>query len=55
MALVIGRKPGESVYIGDDIKITVIKTEDEMLRLKIEAPKDMYILREELVKDNPDI
>jgi len=54
MALVIGRKPGESVFIGDDIKVTVIKTEDDMLRLRIEAPKDMYILREELVSDNPE-
>ncbi|MBG9587225.1 carbon storage regulator [Cytobacillus firmus] len=50
MALVVGRKPGESIVIGDNIKITVIKTDDKMLRLKIEAPKDVPILREELVE-----
>lgn len=54
MALVIGRQPGQSVYIGDDIKITVVLTEDDMLRLKIEAPKDMKIVREELLTNNPE-
>ncbi|PEZ83295.1 MULTISPECIES: carbon storage regulator [Bacillaceae] len=38
MTLVIGRNLGQSVYIVDDIKITVVLTDDEMLRLKIEAP-----------------
>ncbi|MBK5447042.1 carbon storage regulator [Peribacillus sp. TH24] len=54
MALVIGRKPGQSVYIGDDIKITVVLTDNEMLRLKIEAPKDIKIVREELMGNNPE-
>lgn len=49
MALVVGRKSGESILIGKDIKITVIKTEDDMLRLKIEAPKEINIVREELL------
>lgn len=53
MALVVGRKPGESILIGKDIKITVIK-DDGMLRLKIEAPKEINIVREELVGNNPD-
>ncbi|WLD92967.1 carbon storage regulator [Alkalihalobacillus sp. AL-G] len=50
MALVIGRKPGESIIIDGNIKITVIKTEDSMLRLKIDAPKNVPIVREELTK-----
>lgn len=54
MALIIGRKPGESIRIGEDIKVTVIKTEDNLLRLKIEAPKDMKIVREELLRNNPE-
>jgi carbon storage regulator len=53
MALVVGRKPGESILIGDDIKITVIKTDDNMLRLKVEAPKDISIVREELLSNKP--
>jgi carbon storage regulator len=48
MALVLGRKPGESVLIGDGIRVTVIKTEDSQLRLRIEAPKDVRIMREEI-------
>ncbi|TCP21730.1 carbon storage regulator CsrA [Scopulibacillus darangshiensis] len=51
MALVLGRKPGESIIINDDIKITVIKTEDNMLRLSIDAPKDVSIVREELLEE----
>ncbi|MGE1101289.1 carbon storage regulator [Peribacillus simplex] len=42
MALVMGRNPDQSVYIGDDIKITVVLTDDEMLRLRIEAPNSRY-------------
>ncbi|MBK5482936.1 carbon storage regulator [Peribacillus sp. TH16] len=53
MALVIGRQPGQSVYIGDDIKITVVLTEDNMLRLRIDAPKNLKIVREELLNHNP--
>jgi carbon storage regulator len=52
MGLVIGRKPGEHVVlIGPDnseILIGVVKTEDGMLRLNIDAPKDYQILRGEL-------
>ncbi|HER2162499.1 TPA: carbon storage regulator [Streptococcus pyogenes] len=54
MALVIGRQPGESVYIGNDIKITVVLKDDNMLRLKIDAPKDLKIVREELLGNNPE-
>lgn len=46
--LVLGRKPGEYVMIGDDIKIKVIKSEDGNLRLAIDAPKDLSIVRGEL-------
>jgi len=49
--LVLGRKPGEYVMIGDDIKITVIRTQDKELRLAIEAPKSISIIRGEL--DDP--
>ncbi|WP_315121927.1 carbon storage regulator CsrA [uncultured Clostridium sp.] len=48
--LVIGRKKGESLLIGDDIEITVVKIEDGSVRLAIEAPRDVNILRKELYK-----
>lgn len=49
--LVIGRKKGESLLIGDDIEITVVKIEDGSVRLAIEAPRDVNILRKELYKE----
>ncbi|MBO0996422.1 carbon storage regulator [Bacillus sp. SD075] len=39
MILVIGRNSGYSVYIGDDIKITVVLPEDECCVFRIEAPR----------------
>lgn len=56
--LVIGRKPGEYVMIGENIKVKVVKSEAGDLRLAIEAPKDIKITRgeiyEEQVKNNMD-
>lgn len=49
--LVISRKKGESLLIGDDIEITVIKTEDNSVKLSISAPKSVTILRKELYKE----
>ncbi|MGL4736591.1 MAG: carbon storage regulator [Cellulosilyticaceae bacterium] len=46
--LVIGRKPGEYVMIGDNIKVKVIRTEEGDLRLGIEAPKEWVIKRGEI-------
>lgn len=46
--LVIGRKKGESVLIGDDIEVTISKVEDGSVKLAISAPKSVTILRKEL-------
>ncbi|MGN0026342.1 MAG: carbon storage regulator, partial [Clostridium sp.] len=45
--LVITRKKGESILIGDDIEITISKVEDGSVKLAINAPKEMTILRKE--------
>ena len=50
--LVIGRNPGEYVMIGDSIKVKVIKSEKGFLRLAIEAPKDVNIVRGEVYEAN---
>lgn len=47
MALVLSRKSGEKIIINDNITITVHKHGDKV-RLEIDAPKDVKILREEL-------
>jgi carbon storage regulator len=49
--LVLTRKKGESVLIGDNIEITVIKTDDGGVKLAINAPKNIVILRKELYKE----
>ncbi len=43
--LVLTRKPQEKIRIGDNITITVIKTKGQGVRLGIEAPKDISVLR----------
>ncbi|QDT68467.1 hypothetical protein MalM25_13890 [Planctomycetes bacterium MalM25] len=47
--LVLTRKPQEKIRIGDNITITVIKTKGQGVRLGIEAPRDVPVLRGELV------
>jgi carbon storage regulator len=46
--LVLTRKLGESVTIGDNIKISVIDIKGRQVRLGIEAPPEMTIHREEI-------
>ncbi|PRR82836.1 carbon storage regulator CsrA [Clostridium vincentii] len=49
--LIITRKEGESFLIGDDIEITITKVADGNVKIGIEAPKEMLILRKELYKE----
>jgi carbon storage regulator len=46
--LVIGRKPGEYVMINDNIMVKVVKSDDGDLRLAIDAPRDIRIVRGEI-------
>jgi len=46
--LVVTRKKGESILIGDDIEISINKIEDGSVKLAISAPKDITILRKEV-------
>ncbi len=49
--LVLTRKRLESIAIGDQIRITVVKMDRNQVRLGIEAPGDLMVLREELLRD----
>ena len=49
--LVISRKKGESVFIGEDIEITVTKIEEGTVKLSISAPRSITILRKELYRE----
>lgn len=46
--LVLGRKPGEYVVIDGKIRIEVVKSEKGDLRLAIDAPREMEIVRGEI-------
>ncbi len=47
--LVLTRKQNEKIRIGDSIVITVVRMKGNAVRLGIEAPRDVNILRGELV------
>ena len=46
--LILQRKEGESLHIGEDVEITVLAVEAGRVRLAIQAPRDVTILRSEL-------
>ena len=47
--LILQRKAGESLVIGDDITVRVISVDGTRVRLAIDAPGDVSILRSELI------
>jgi len=47
--LVLNRKIGERIVIGDDIVVTVVKVQGKQVRLGIEAPLSVSIRRQELL------
>jgi len=46
--LVLSRKKGESILVGDDIVVKIIGIEGSQVKVLIEAPDEVVILREEL-------
>lgn len=53
MALTLTRKAGESVEIGENVKITVTEVSGGRVRLQILAPGDVPIVRSEIKRDSP--
>lgn len=49
--LLLTRKVGDSILIGDSIKIQVVRVQGYQVRLGIEAPKEVKIFREEILKN----
>lgn len=52
--LVLARKIDESIVIGDDIVVKVVSIEKGMVKLGIEAPSSVSIMRNELLEDIKD-
>lgn len=49
--LVLTRKKGESIIIGDNVEITVAEVEEGRVKLGITAPKDVKVLRKEVIDE----
>ncbi len=53
MPLVLSRKLGEKIYVGETICITVVDIDRGKIRLMIDAPTDVPIYRQELLLLKP--
>jgi carbon storage regulator CsrA len=48
--LILSRKEGESIVIGDNITVKIVSAEKGIVKIGIDAPRDVTILRSELVE-----
>jgi carbon storage regulator len=46
--LILSRRPGESLTIGDDVVVTVVGVSGNQIRLGITAPREVRVLRKEV-------
>lgn len=46
--LVLTRKNGESIKIGDEIEITIISSKNDQVKIGINAPKNIEVFRKEI-------
>jgi len=49
--LVLARKLDESIVIGDNIKVKIVSIENGVVKLGIDAPRDISIIRDELIQE----
>lgn len=49
--LVLSRRPGESIVIGNDIVVTVLEVRPDQIRLGIDAPRSVSVHREEVYQE----
>lgn len=52
--LVLSRKLGESVRVGDAIRITLVRIDGQSIRIGIEAPEEVGIKRQEIAFELPE-
>ena len=52
--LILSRRPGDAIVIGDGIRVVVLECDRRGVRLGIEAPPEVSILREEIVRQIAD-
>jgi carbon storage regulator len=49
--LVVSRKIGERILIGDKVAVTVVKISGGAVRIGVEAPPEMAVMRQELAEE----
>jgi carbon storage regulator len=49
--LVLTRRAGESVMVGDEVVVTVLEVRGEVIRLGIQAPRSIQVHREEVYRE----
>jgi len=50
--LVLSRKPGERIFIGDNVSVTIVRIGPNTVKIGIDAPREMNIVREELCSNS---
>ncbi len=48
--LILSRKPGETLLINNEIEVKIIEVNGDKVKIGVQAPKDVKILRQELVQ-----
>ena len=48
--LILSRRPGESIHIGDDIKVTILDIKGRQVKIGIDVPEHICVYREEVYK-----
>lgn len=49
--LVLSRRVGESIVIGDDVTVTVLEVRGDVVRVGVGAPRHVAVHREELLRE----
>ncbi|RQD66619.1 MAG: carbon storage regulator [Desulfonatronovibrio sp. MSAO_Bac4] len=48
--LILSRRSGESIHLGDDIKVSILAIKGKQVKVGIEVPDDIPVYREEVFK-----
>ena len=46
--VVLTRKPGEKIFIGDNVSLTVVEVKGDSVRIAVDAPREVKIYRGEI-------
>jgi len=53
--LILSRRESERIHLGDDIVVTIVRLNGDKVRIGVEAPSHIRILRTELEVDSPEL